>query len=213
MSDVDKLRGKKLCFTSEGKYVVDGVDINFDDAEIPLDKLNKLEASPMTQLDAFYLRKRIHHLSNSMMEYAKENELNAQKADKIQKELTHHERDCFAEKIPELVNNSIHAIVNGKMDKIFTSLSEIKITQTNNHTALEEYKIFQETKHLEIIEKIETTLDRTIFGWIRNKYESQPLKTLLVSFIVSIVIFLFTMFSLHIKSFSEFWDIIKGWLP
>ena len=60
-----KIEGDELCFTTEGKYIIDGkeISIDYDAQEIPFDVLKKLEESTMNQLDAFYIRKNIHQIA------------------------------------------------------------------------------------------------------------------------------------------------------
>jgi len=215
-----ELLNNKVCFTTEGKYIVDGKEISIDTNidEIPLAVLKKLEANPMTQLDALYVRKKINQMSNSFNEIAKSIDEKVDRLDKRVDEteqkielFTEREFECQAKKVPEIAETVVHKIVNGKFEKISTSLENISVEQLKAKQELIKYKNFQMNQHDILVQKIEYVAEKTIFGWIKKQYEKRPFRTLLIAGIVFIVSFLYFMNTLGFKSFNDMLNWLIGW--
>lgn len=215
-----KIEGDELCFTTEGKYIIDGkeISIDYNDEQIPLDLLKKLEASTMNQLDAFYIRKNIHRiakvfdkLSTQIDDRIIEVEKRIYNTEMEFEKFAAHEIICQMDKVPEIASKVVHSIVNGKFDRIATALDTISTSQEIAKKELVEYKTAAQEKHLEIMSAIQYTSDRTIFGWLKNQYVSKPLRTLLIGGLASIILFLYIMTTLNIHSFDQMVEFIIGW--
>jgi hypothetical protein len=209
-----------MCWTEEGKYIVDGKEILIDytDEQIPIAVLQQLEKSNMSQLDAFYIRKNVHRiakmfdkLSVQLDERIVEVENRMNIADKEFKEFTEHEITCQVEKVPDIASKVVHSIVNGKFDKISKALESIAEKQEAQHTVLDDYKKYQQIQHDLIIDKVQSVSDKTIFGWIKRQYETKPLRTLFIGGIVSVILFLYVMTTLGIHSFTDMFEWIMKW--
>ncbi len=208
----------KMCFTTADKYIVDGKEIAIDGSDISIDVLKKLEVSPMSQLDALYIRKRIHLMSEKMDEFVeavfqKFNHID-KKADDLEKKVenfTEHEILCQAEKVPEIAESIVHKVVNGKFDKISNTLDLIKIQQDKSKAELVSYKVYQQEQYETMIKKIDYTSEKTIFGWIKKQYEKKPIRTLIVGFIAAILFFMYVSKTLGFHSFNEIFNYFKEW--
>lgn len=217
---INNKKDDMMCWTEEGKYIVDGkeISIDYNDEQIPMSVLQELEKSNMSQLDAFYIRKNIHKIAKVF------DKLSVQIDDRIMQvehrvteteakfeEFAQHEITCQVDKVPEIASKVVHGIVNGKFDKIAKSLEGIAEKQLTQHTVLDEYKKYQATQHDLIISKIEYTAEKTIFGWIRKQYETHPLRTLFVGGLSAVILFLYIMTTLGIHSFTDMFNWIMNW--
>lgn len=208
----------QMCFTTADKYIVDGKEVPIDGSEVPISVLKKLEASPMTQLDALYIRKRIHLLAEKMDEFgqsvAKHFIHIDERVDETEKRVenfTKHEILCQAERVPEIAENIVHKVVNGKFEKISKTLESISTQQNNTKNELVKYKEHQQEQYDTLISKIDYTAEKTIFGWIKKQYEKRPIRTLLVGFVLAILLFMYVSKTLGFNSFSEIYEYIKEW--
>lgn len=179
----NKERKNEMCYSSEGKYIVDGkeISIDYDNIEtIPIELLKKLEEANMNQLDAFYIRKRMHDLTNSMF-----------KATSM--------LESLIDDVPRIADERVHKIVNGKFDKIQRSLNSIELKQQESD--------------LHLIEKINYVGNKTIFGWMKNRFERKPLSTIIYSAISGVVTMILLMKIFGINSFMDFIHLLENWIP
>lgn len=209
-----------MCFTTEGKYIVDGKEIDIDDDvdEIPINVLKKLEANPMTQLDAFYIRKRINQLSKSFVkslqaiddEVIKVNKRVDSSESKLEN-FTQNEFECQAKRVPEIAESVVHKVVNGKFNKIADTLANISSEQLRAKQELIKYKEFQISQQEIIIQKIDYVAEKTIFGSIKKQYEKRPLRTIIIFGVLVGILFLYFMNTLGFHSFSDMLKWIMDW--
>lgn len=201
-----------MCFSTEGKYIVEGLDVYLhSEKEVPIEILKKLEESPMSQLDAFYIRRRLHSIVRVYDQ--RHVELN-DKIINMKKNIevfTSHEINCQVDKVPIIAAGVVHKIVNGKFDKIGEALTDIAETQNKTHLTLDNYKAEQESKHLEIMAMIQKTIDKTIFGWFKKQYEAHPIRIVLITAASGVFFFLFLMATFHISSFGQMFDGLLSW--
>lgn len=209
-----------MCKTAPGKYIVNGEEILIDN----LDELSKevaetLEQNPMNQLDAYYIRKNIHHISKIFAELSvsiedRINNLNnrIKKQEEALQEALLRDLDCKAKEIPTIATKVVHEIVNGKFGNISTELKDIKTNQSNASTILSVYKEEQSLLHSALMNKLDYVSNRTIFGWIKHNFETKPLRTSIVAGLISVLTFLYIMASLRISSFTDMYNFIKHWI-
>ena len=197
----------QMCFTTDDKYIVNGKEISIEDETVPLSVLKTLENSPMTQLDALYIRKKIQSVADKLNVMDKRIDAPEQKVENF----TKHEILCQAEKVPDIAESVVHKVVNGKFDKISKTLESISAQQENTKSELIKYKAHQQTQYDTLISKIDYTAEKTIFGWIKKQYEKRPIRTLLVGFVLAILVFMYVSKTLGFNSFSEIYKYIKEW--
>lgn len=208
-----------MCKTTEDKYFVKGAEVLIDkQEELSKDVAAILEQSPMTQLDAYYVRKNIHHLSqvlesfvNNVTAHFDTLEQKIKEQERSIESFTVNELSCKANDVPAIASKIVHEIVNGKFGNISNELSSIKSHQLKTASILESYKIEQAGVFQTVLNKLELVSRRTIFGWIKWSYETKPIKTILAVALGGILLFVYLMTSLHIKSFGELLEIIKHW--
>ena len=204
-SQQQKLKDFEMCFSSEGKYYVDGneIKIDYDDNEpIPIETLKKLEESTMSQLDAFYLRKRLHEIGNFINKCNLSNEV-------ISNELI-KKIQTVEDKIPEISLKIVHDVVNGKFIKVEGMFGELKQLLEETKEKNEAHIKIQNENFKSVHERIEYTINKTLFGWFKNQYESKPAKTFISIFIISFIVMLIFFQLFHFSINIEIWNVIKG---
>lgn len=192
-----------MCFTTEGKYFVAGKEIKIDldnIDELPLEILKKLESCNMTQLDALYLRKRLHSLSNSWDRISNNLETQIEKID---------ERIKILEEDRIILSDTIR-----NLESLSDTIIQIKVNQEEVEkkllTARVKEKTINEKQFNEIINRIDYVANKTIFGWIKNQWEKKPMRTALWLSLLAILSFVTLMKIFDIESFSDMINSLKN---
>lgn len=199
-----------------GKFIVDGKEMDLDyDKDISLEILKELEKHSMTQLDAYYIRKRIHELAKIF------NDISVQLTTRVigvETRISTYLVDagkCQAEIIPNIAAGGVHEIVNGKFATISKSLDDIKLDQKRVHDEMgishTEIKKDLHAFNDALVKQINYVVSKTIFGWVKQSYEKKPLRTVFVSGVVGTICFLMIMSTLHVNSFPDLLKYIMGW--
>jgi hypothetical protein len=104
--------------------------------------------------------------------------------------LRSEKEDIFAG-MNDRAEKSVHAIVNGKFDKILKQLNEITIWQ-NTHTAQSKIEIGK------IEERISEVQGKTLYGLVQKGYKDKPMKTIIFLSGLSVFIVVLVLVSFHI---------------
>lgn len=199
-----------MCFTNDGKYFVDGKEIHIDYTDdVPIDVLKQLEKCSMNQLDAFYIRKRLFQIGQSVQNFVSysesQNERFVFETSQELEERIKKETNYLVQHTTDVINE----VVDKKFGEIEGMFTELKKIQAEAAILLAE-NVSKNEAHFKIVhERIEYTINKTIFGFIRNQYELRPGRTLLVIIGVSVMAFLLMAQLFHIPIGVEIWNIIK----
>jgi len=187
-----------------GKFYIDGKEIEIDySQEIDPKILKALESSPMTQYDAYMIRKRMHQFANVFDTVKVELQDDITKIEGKVDDMATREISLQKEIVPVIATKVVHEIVNGKFLEIKRDLDMIKKDQ---HDVREDLALFNNT----LMSKIDYITDKTLFGAIKKNYETKPLRTIFLMIITGFLFGVIFFQNIGITSVQDLVNLIKS---